>query len=91
MTPNVPEDKLPAYVYAAASAARMLGMNLWTLPAADRDRVILAALDALPVMPDGAQRDLQNVSEDDYFEIFEAARSELMHIWNDLHAADLPD
>lgn len=36
MTPNVPEDKLPAYVYAAASAARMLGLNLWTLPAADR-------------------------------------------------------
>lgn len=86
MQPNVPEEKLPAYVYAAASAARMLGMNLWTLPAADQDRVILAALDALPVMPEGVQRDLQNVSEDDYFEIFEAARSELMHIWHDLHA-----
>lgn len=91
MTPNTPEDKLPAYVYAAASAARMLGMNLWTLPAADQDRVILAALDALPVMPEGVQRDLQNVSEDDYFEIFEAARVELMHIWNDLHAADAVD
>lgn len=89
MAPSMPEDKLPAYVYAAASAARMLGMNLWTLPAADRDRVILAALDALPVMPEGVQRDLQNVSEDDYFEIFEAARSELMHIWNDLHAGSL--
>ncbi len=87
----MPEDKLPAYVYAAASAARMLGLNLWKLPAADRDRVILAALDALPVMPDGAQRDLQDVSEDDYFEIFEAARVELMRIWNELHAADLPD
>lgn len=52
MAPSMPEDKLPAYVYAAASAARMLGLNLWTLPAADRDRVILAALDALPVLPD---------------------------------------
>lgn len=91
MSPSMPEDKLPAYVYAAASAARMLGLDLWTLPAADRDRVILAALDALPVMPEGVQRDLQDVSEDDYFEIFEAARVELMHIWNDLHAADMPD
>lgn len=91
MQPNVPEDKLPAYVYAAASAARMLGLNLWTLPAADRDRVILASLDALPVLPEGVQRDLQAVSDDDYFEIFEAARVELLHIWNDMHAADAVD
>jgi len=91
MRPNVPEDKLPAYVYASASAARMLAIDLWTLPAADRDRVILAALDALPVLPEGVERDLQDVNENDYFEIFEAARSELMHIWNARHADSLPD
>lgn len=78
---------MPAYVKVASLAAQSMDCDLWRWKLEDRSRVILAALDAMPMLSDAfepGERDLSELLDEDFATVFNAAKEAAVAVWEDI-------
>lgn len=81
------DEVLPAYVKVASLAAQSMDCDLWRWKLEDRSRVILAALNAMPVLSDAfepGERDLSELLDEDFQVVFQAAKEAAVAVWEDI-------
>ena len=81
---------MPAYVKVASLAAQSMDCDMWNdrgWTTKDRSRVILAALNAMPMLSDAfepGERDLSELLDEDFQVVFQAAKEAAILVWEDI-------